>query len=186
MQAWRTRHSQLALDHPVLRVERATRSLADGPSHDFIVLRTPQWVNVLPITSEGQVVLIRQWRHGSERPSLEIPGGIVDPGETAEQAAARELLEETGYAPERLTRLGQVNPNPAMFDNVCHSYLALGCRLRAGQRLDDSERIEVLTRPVADLPGLVTQGAIDHALVLASLCFFWLQGGWPPPLAPGQ
>ncbi len=184
MEAWRTCHTHLALEHPVLRVERATRSLAGGPPHEFIVLRAPHWVNVLPITPQGQVVLIRQWRQGSGQASLEIPGGIIDPGETPEQAGLRELLEEPGYAAAQMVRLGQVNPNPALFDNTCHSYLALGATPQAGQRLDDGERIEVLTRPLADLPGLVQDGSIDHSLVLAALCFFWLRGGWPPPGAP--
>ncbi|MFH1036337.1 MAG: NUDIX hydrolase [Pseudomonadota bacterium] len=180
MEAWRTCHSQVALDHPVLRVERASRRLADGPLRDFIVLHSPDWVNILPITPQGQVVLIRQWRQGSAAPSLEIPGGIIDPGESPEQAGARELLEETGYAAPRLLRLGQVNPNPALFSNICHSYLALEARPQAPPRPDDDERIEVLTRPVADLPELVRQGVIDHSLVLSALCFFWLAGGWPP------
>jgi 8-oxo-dGTP pyrophosphatase MutT (NUDIX family) len=183
LEAWRTCHTHLALDHPVLRVERATRRLADGPLHDFIVLQAPDWVNILPVTPRGQVVLIRQWRQGSGRPSLEIPGGIIDPGESPREAGARELMEETGYAASRLVRLGQVNPNPALFANTCHSYLALEVAPQAPPRRDDSERIEVLRRPVADLPGLVRDGSIDHALVLAALCLFWLQGGWPPPAA---
>jgi 8-oxo-dGTP pyrophosphatase MutT (NUDIX family) len=183
LEAWRTRQTLIALDHPVLRVEKVTRQLADGPPHDFVVLRASDWVNVLPITPQGQVVLIRQWRHGSGRTSLEIPGGIIDPGESPAQAGARELLEETGYTAGRLLRLGQVNPNPALFGNTCHSYLALEAVVQAPPRLDDGERIEVLTRPVGDLPGLVRDGSINHSLVLAALCFFWLQGGWPLPEA---
>jgi ADP-ribose pyrophosphatase len=181
LEPWRTCQTHVALDHPVLRVERVTRRLAMGPPHDFVVLRSPDWVNVLPITPEGRVVLIRQWRQGSGRPSLEIPGGIIDPGESPEQAGARELLEETGYAAGRLLRLGQVNPNPALFGNTCHYYLALEAVPLAAPCLDDGERIEVLTRPVEDLAALVRDGSIDHSLVLAALCFFWLDGGWPPP-----
>lgn len=181
MDSWRTRRSRLALDHPVLRVEQVTRQRADGLSHDFVVLRAPDWVNVLPVTPQGQVVLIRQWRQGSQAPSLEIPGGIVDPGESPQEAGARELLEETGYVAGRLIHLGQVNPNPALFDNTCHTFLAQDAVPRAAQRLDDGERIEVLTRPVADLPGLVADGSINHSLVLSALCFFWLRGAWPPP-----
>lgn len=182
--SWRTCRSRLALDHPVLRVEEVTRQRADGPSHDFVVLRAPDWVNVLPITPQGQVVLIRQWRQGSRAPSLEIPGGIVDPGESPQEAGARELLEETGYVADRLVHQGQVNPNPAFFDNTCHTFLALEAVPRSAPRPDDGERIEVLTRPLADLPGLVADGTINHSLVLAALCFFWLGRGWPPPGPP--
>lgn len=127
------------------------------------------------------MVLIRQWRQGSQAPSLEIPGGLVDPGETPQEAGARELLEETGYVAGRMLHLGQVNPNPALFDNTCHSFLALEALPLARQRLDDNERIEVITRPLGDLAGLVADGSIDHSLVLAALCFFWLRRGWPPP-----
>lgn len=183
MDSWRTLKSRLALDHPVLRVEQVTRQRADGLNHDFVILRASDWVNVVAVTPQGRVVLIRQWRQGSGAPSLEIPGGIVDPGESPAQAGARELLEETGYVAAELVPLGQVNPNPALFDNTCHTFLARDAVPQSPQRLDDGERIEVLARPVADLPGLVADGSINHSLVLSALCFFWLSGGWPPPSA---
>lgn len=168
------------MDHPVLRVERVERSRQDGQAHQFIVLHSPAWVNIVPVTPEGRVVLIRQWRQGSQAPSLEIPGGLVDPGESPEAAAARELLEETGYASPGLVHLGKVNPNPALFDNTCHTYLAPQAVRVAEPRLDDTENIEVLTVPGQEVPGLVRRGEIDHSLVLAALCFHWLAQGWPP------
>ena len=178
---WRTLGSRLALDHPVLRVEQVTRRRSQGPPHDFIVLHSPDWVNVVPVTADRRVVLIRQWRQGSEGESLEIPGGLVDPGETPQQAGARELMEETGYRAGSMVYLGKVNPNPALFDNNCHSFLALDARPAGPCSPDDSEHIEVVTTPLAELPGLVRRGAITHSLVVTALALLWLREG----LAPG-
>lgn len=189
MHGWRTLRSSLALDHPVLKVERALRRDHGGKEHEFVLLHSPDWVNVVPITAEGRAVLIRQWRQGSQELTLEIPGGLVDPGESPAQAGARELREETGYLAGELSFLGKVNPNPALFSNTCHTFLALDCRLEGLQRLDPTERIEVVTVPVRDLPGLVSRGQIVHSLVISALSFFWLRGGAARPaeqiLAPG-
>jgi ADP-ribose pyrophosphatase len=177
MHRWRTVESSLALDHPVLRVERTRRRDEAGSEHEFVVLHSPDWVNVVPLTAEGRVILIRQWRQGNQEMTLEIPGGLVDPGETPAQAGARELREETGYLAAELSFLGKVNPNPALFSNTCHTFLALDCHLDGGQRLDPTERIEVVSVPMAELPGLVRRGEIVHSLVIAALSFFWLRDG---------
>ncbi len=181
MNRWHTLSSQVVLDHPVLKVEVASRRRSQGELHDFVVLHSPDWVNVVPVTGDGRVVLIRQWRHGSRGCSLEIPGGMVDPGETPLEAGARELLEETGFAARGLAYLGRVNPNPALFDNTCHTFLAMDAEPAAPQRPDDTEVIEVVLAPLADLPGMVRRGEIHHSLVLAALTFYWLEKGWPLP-----
>lgn len=179
MRQWRTLDSRLALDHPVLRVEQARRRRSDGLEHEFVRLHSPDWVNVIPVTPEGRVVLIRQWRQGTDQEALEIPGGIIDPGETPAQAAARELLEETGYQAPALTALGWVSPNPALFSNRCYTFLASGAVNHQPQRPEDVEEIAVLTVAAAELPGLVADGSIDHSLVVAALAKWWLMGGWP-------
>lgn len=173
MTKWTTLNTEVMLDHPVLRVERQKRQ--KGPlTGDIVVLHSPDWVNVVPLTSEGKVVLIRQWRHGSQQPALEIPGGLVDPGETPRQAGARELAEETGYQARELVYLGKVNPNPALFSNTCHTYLGVDAVLKGPPRLEESEEIEVLTVDQDELPALIKDGQIDHCIVIAALTFFWL------------
>ncbi len=174
MKKWTTLTSEVMLDHPVLRVERQKRQ--KGPvSGDVVVLHSPDWVNVVPLTPEGKVVLIRQWRHGSQAPALEIPGGLVDPGETPLEAGARELTEETGFQARELIHLGKVNPNPALFSNTCHTFLALDAELKGPPQLEDSEEIEVLTVEQDELPAMVKDGRIDHCIVIAALSFFWLR-----------
>lgn len=140
------------------------------------VIEAPDWVNVVPVTEAGEVVLVRQFRFGTWSNTLEIPGGMLDPGEDALAAAGRELEEETGYRPARVTALGSCHPNPAIFNNRLHSFLAEGCvKVHEGKQ-DGSEDIQVVVVPRAELPRLVREGQITHALVLATL----LYDAWRP------
>ncbi len=137
--------------------------------HSFFFIDTADWVNIVPVTTDGDVVFIRQFRHGSQNITLEIPGGMVDPGEDPETAAVRECKEESGYRAGRIESLGVLNPNPALFQNKLHTYLALDCE-RAGEIANTStEHTEVELVPMRDLPKLLQEGVIDHALVVATL-----------------
>ena len=176
MAGWKILESTEVLDHPVLRVTRSRRRLGEHVG-DFVTLHSPDWVNVVPVTREGRVVLIKQWRHGSQDWAVEIPGGLVDPGETPAQAAARELAEETGYSAPELTFLGKVNPNPALFDNDCYTYLALDASQEAEPQPEAGEVIEVFTVEPEQLPAMVASGEVDHCIVIAALTFFWLHQG---------
>lgn len=145
------------------------------PRNDAPYVRTvidaPDWVNVIPLTGAGEVVLVRQFRFGTWSNHLEIPGGMLDPGEDALGAATRELEEETGFRPARVTALGSSHPNPAIFGNRLHSFLAEGCvKVHEGKQ-DGSEDIEVVLVPRAELPRLVREGQISHSLVLAALLY---------------
>jgi ADP-ribose pyrophosphatase len=132
---------------------------------DATIVEAADWVNVVAITEDQQCVLIRQYRFGSETVTLEIPGGVIDPGETPFAAAQRELLEETGYEAARWTALGSIAPNPAFQRNRLHSFLAEGCREVAGLQQDEGEDIEVELAPYAQIDELLARGAFDHALV---------------------
>jgi 8-oxo-dGTP pyrophosphatase MutT (NUDIX family) len=133
-------------------------------------------VNVLPFTDEGELLLVRQHRYGVDRDSLEIPGGMVDPGESPSQAARRELLEETGYAPDRLEPIGQIESNPAILTNTTHTFLALGCRCVASPKLDGTEELELVKRPAGDVDRLLQGGEIVHALVAVAFLHWKLKG----------
>jgi 8-oxo-dGTP pyrophosphatase MutT (NUDIX family) len=170
---WTVVRTESLQDCTVFRVSRTlSRSPRTGAVHPFYQIRADDWVNVVPVTTDGDVVMVRQYRHGCQEVTLEIPGGIVDPGETPAAAAARELLEETGYRAERVEPVGQVNPNPALFDNRCHTFLATGCRPVAEVRNVATEETAVELVPRAQIDRLVREGRIHHALVVAAL-FHW-------------
>jgi len=134
----------------------------------FWVLDAPDWINVIPLTDDGCVRMIRQYRYGIEDVTLEIPGGMCDPQETPEHAARRELREETGCECGELVELGWVHPNPAIQNNRCHSYLARGV-VRVGEpQPDPNEGFEQVEVPLADVPRLIRDGRITHSLVVAA------------------
>ncbi len=158
------------------RVFKVRRDLSadprDGREHDFYVIEAPDWINVIPLTKAGEVVLIEQYRHGSEEVSLEIPGGMVDPGERPRDTAARELLEETGYEARGVDLLGRTRPNPAIQDNWIHTFVARDVEHRCEPSNAGTERTRVRLVPLEQIPALIAGGAITHALVVVG--FHWL------------
>jgi 8-oxo-dGTP pyrophosphatase MutT (NUDIX family) len=145
--------------------------------HDFHIIESENWVNVIPLAAEDQVVMIRQYRHGAGRVTLEIPGGLIDPGDTPEKAAARELLEETGYQAEAFVKIGVVNPNPALFNNLCYTFLARNVQKNHDPMLDQTEDIEVTLIPMIEIPKLISKGEIDHAMVITAFYWYFSQTG---------
>ena len=123
----------------------------------------------MPITVDREVVFVRQFRHGSEQISLEIPGGMVDPGEDPLNAAVRECLEESGYQAKDVASLGVLNPNPALFPNKLHTFVARKCEAVSEISNTSTEHTEVQLIPVSSLPEILKSGLIDHALVAATL-----------------
>ncbi|MEM1448368.1 MAG: NUDIX hydrolase [Planctomycetota bacterium] len=140
-----------------------------GQRMERVVVETPDWVNIVALTPEREIVVVRQHRFGTNAPTIEIPGGMIDPGEAPLDAAVRELREETGYEAESWTPLGHVAPNPAFLDNTCFHFLAEGCRPTSEQDQDPGEDIVVDTMTQAQIIEGIAGGAIDHALVLTAM-----------------
>ncbi len=175
MRSWRTESSEQLFKHRILTLER--RHLAAGPDRrQALVLDTPNWVNVVPLTADGRVLLVRQWRFGVAAPTLEIPGGMVDEDD-ARRAAARELEEETGCRARHWRKLGALHPNPALLSNRLTTFLATDLERIGEPAGDGGEEIEVETVPLAEIPRLIAAGTITHALVVAA---FYLLAQSPP------
>jgi ADP-ribose pyrophosphatase len=166
-------------DFKVFRVRKdVSRSPRTGLPHDFFVLDGNDWVNVVALTPERRIVLVRQYRHGRGSETLEIPGGSVEQRDPSPLVAAkRELREETGFEAERWKLLGVVDPNPAVQSNVCSTYLAENAVRVGDPTPDGGEDLRVETHRVDDIDTLVKEGRIRHALVLAAFHWFRLEGG---------
>ena len=146
-----------------------------GKTHDFFILESPTWVNVIPLTKDNQVVMVKQYRHGTGEVTLEIPGGLVELKDTPEQAARRELGEETGYGVEEMIPLGFVHPNPAIQNNRCYTFLAKNVHLVGEQQQDGGEDIRVLLHPLSEIPRLIREGEITHSLVVVAFYRFFTE-----------
>ncbi len=164
---WRILASEVVVDAGVFRLRKDTCAHpVTGKVHPFFVVETEDWVNVLPITDDGKAVLIEQWRHGIAGSCTEIPGGMLEPGETPADGAARELLEETGYGFDELVSLGSVATNPAINTNRCHLFVARGARPIADATPEDTEDIHVMLVPLAEAMAMVDDGRMDHTMVV--------------------
>lgn len=139
---------------------------------DFFVIHAPDWVNVVALTPDRRLVLVRQFRYGIDEFSLEIPGGVIDAGEDPAEAGLRELREETGFSGTSVRLLGSVHPNPAMQNNRCHLILVENVRRSAELEWDPDEELETLTLPVEEVYALAYAGKITHAMVLDALLLF--------------
>jgi len=147
----------------------------DGSPHIFTVLDTRDWVMVIPVieSPDGKkFVMVWQWRHGSKSLSLEFPGGVFEPGEKPEEAALRELKEETGYKPEKLTKLGAFNPNPAIMTNKMHFFLAENLSGDGRQSLDDDEYVDVALIDENEVFQCIGKEPYIHALIGAALSLY--------------
>jgi ADP-ribose diphosphatase len=175
VQPWTVVGSELVAD---CRVFQVTRSLSLNPvdrqQHDFFVIGATDWTNVIPLTQDGYVVMIEQYRHGSAEITLEFPGGMVDPGESPAATAARELLEETGFHAPQVVSLGRLRPNPAILNNWLHLFVAPDVFPGQQPQNDAVEQTSVRLVPLAAVPSLIDEGVINHALAVAGFCRFFL------------
>ena len=172
-QPWRIQSCEKLADCRIFTVRKdVTVNPRTGQPHVMFILEHPNWVNVIPLTADEQVIMVEQWRHGTRSVQLETPGGLMDDTETPEQSARRELREETGYEANEFIRLGTMYPNPAIQTNQQHYVLAKNCRKTAEPSLDDAEDISVKLVPLVNVPAMIKKGEITHGIVIAG--FYWL------------
>lgn len=170
-----TNHTSLTKT-PIFSLSSHQSVNSEGKTGTFYKLHVPDWINVLALTDEEEIVLVKQYRHGTDEITLEIPGGAVDStDEHPLEAAKRELLEETGYEANKWTSLGTVSVNPAIMDNYCHMFLAEGCREISEQNLDRMEEIEVQTVPLTDFFEMIENETIDHSLIVSAVGCYLLR-----------
>ena len=170
---WNLLGTQPVTDCRIFKVRKdSTVNPRTGVTYEMFALDQPNWVNVIPLTPDNQVVLIEQWRHGTRTIELETPGGMIDDGEAVDASARRELREETGYEADAIVSLGACHPNPAIQGNTQYYMLATGCRNVGTPTLDGAEDIAVRTVPLAGIPDLIRTGQITHGIVIGA--FYWL------------
>lgn len=166
---WKKNRQKIDYDCGFFQVNlHHSSSPVTGKEHPFYVLTTRNWTNVVALTREKKLIMVTQFRHGSQDLSLEVPGGALDPHEKPLDAAKRELREETGHEASEWHLLGQVRPNPAILDNHCYLYLALDAKKVGDLRLDEAEELEVSFHDLSEIPDKIHSGEIQHSLVLAA------------------
>ena len=172
---WKRKNSKQVADCRVFKVrEDFCERESDNSKHSFFVIENPDWVNIIGLTKDDEVILIEQFRHGTEEIILEIPGGMLDKDEKPEIAAKRELAEETGFETSEIIYLGESRPNPAIQNNTIYHYLALNCEKTRETNFDEHESVITKLLPVSEIDSLIANGKITHALAIAGFYYFSL------------
>ncbi|MBT8332719.1 MAG: NUDIX hydrolase [Deltaproteobacteria bacterium] len=176
---WAVLKRQQVADYKLFTLhKKQARSPRTGEIREVLALQFPDWVLTLALTPEKEVVMVRQYRHGTEQVCLELPGGLVDPGDLSpESSAQRELLEETGFTVANIRLIGECYPQPAILSNRCFFYLAEDAVKTQRQNLDAGEDIDILTIPLKDIRAKIENKEIDHGMVLQAFFFLWLHRG---------
>lgn len=175
IEPWVTTNEELKYTTNIFKLlSRDMKLVSEDHSASFSIVKAPEWMNVIPLTPENEIVLVEQYRYGIEQPTLELPGGMVDQGETHDETARRELLEETGYSGDDWHYLGKVSSNPAFLTNFTHLHVVRNSQKIQEQRLDGNERIHVHLLPLEDFLEMVKDGTVHHSLVVAAVAKFLL------------
>lgn len=174
IEKWKTLSIKKSTDFNIFSIDTVRRvSPRTRVAQDFFTIQSKDWLNIIAITSDKQVVLIEQFRHGTGEVELEIPGGIIETNDVSPASVAlRELKEETGYTASKAIQIGNVNPNPALFHNTCYTFLVPNAKLGGGQDLEDTEDIFVRLFPVKEIQKLISSGRIRHGLVVAAFYLY--------------
>ncbi|MDR8393721.1 NUDIX hydrolase [Aliifodinibius sp. S!AR15-10] len=170
VESWSVEQQNKEYETPIFNLfKHRLRLNSENIEGDFYIIDAPNWVNVIAITADREVVLVEQFRFGVDKPSLEIPGGVCDPGESPLETAKRELQEETGYISKKWSSLGKVSANPAIMNNYNYFFLAEECEPNGTMNLDQHERIKVHKLSYQDFLDRVEDGTIDHSIVVAAV-----------------
>jgi 8-oxo-dGTP pyrophosphatase MutT (NUDIX family) len=179
---WTEEASKTIFDCRIFSIRESACRSPDNELRDYTVIDASDWAVTIPLLDTGhgrQFVMVRQWRHGERKLSLEFPGGVFEPLENPEQAAARELQEETGYKPAKIKKIGEMNPNPAIMSNHVHFFLAEGLVNTGKQELDNDEFLETVLIDVDEVIKNMGRPPYVHALMSAALLLYLQREPFP-------
>lgn len=177
---WETTAKKELLDLKIFKAEMVTRKHSQsGKISEFVVLNSSNWANIIPITKDGNILIIEQFRQGTNSITLEIPGGLIEINEEPIEAARRECIEETGYSSDKeLELLGISQPNPAFLNNKCYTYVWFDVEKKFIQNFDENEEINVIPTPINEVKQLIRQGKINHSIITTAFFYYFLKYGF--------
>ncbi len=174
---WEVIETREASAHHLLSVRVNTcRSPRTGKTHEFQVLDSPDWVAVIPVTADDEIVMVKQFRHGTRELSLEPPGGLIKDGQSPEQSCREELEEETGYLAGDMELLGWMYPMPALFTNRFYVFAARGVTPTGRLNPDETEAVETVLIPCSRIADLIADGVINNSVMISALHLFLSKG----------